>query len=212
MSSTGHPTATTTTEVRLGTEERAFFGHVVASDARRIVVAAPAPSPKRPVPRAGVRGELVWGVGTSLHALPVELAGLQPAALPLWHFRAAGPPTDAQRRTAVRVPLHLPVLVRDGAWHVGGETLDISEGGIWCVLDSGGLLDNAAGSPVSVSVFLHADNSPLHARAEVLRTKPRTDGRLSAVLRFVDLDEASQDQVRARVFLELRKRRALGRT
>lgn len=210
MSSSGHPATSTTTEVRFGAHDRGFSGHVVAGDSRRVVVAAPLTAPAvDPAPRVGERAELVWVDATSLLAMPVELAAVQQAILPLWHFRAVGPATSGQRRAAVRVPLHLPVQLRGPDGHVAGHTLDLSEGGALCVVQPG-RLDLAVGDVLRATLHLTADHHALDVGARVLRHRTRGDGRSQVVVDFPGLEIANQDRLRRRVFLELRNRRAQG--
>ena len=212
MSSSGHPATSTTTEVRFGPHGRGFSGHVVAGDSRRVVVAAPLSAPAvDPAPRIGERAELVWVDATALLALPVELAAVQQAILPLWHFRAVGPATSGQRRAAVRVPLRLPVQLRSPDGHVAGHTLDLSEGGALCVVQPG-RLDPAVGDVLRATLHLSADHHALEVRADVLRHRRRGDGGLQVVIAFAGLEDADQDRLRRRVFLELRNRRAQGLT
>jgi c-di-GMP-binding flagellar brake protein YcgR len=212
MSSTGHPTSSTTAEVRFDRGGPDFHGHVVTSEPSRIVVAAPLrPTGTDTVPHVGDRAERVWADATALLALPVELSALQHAVLPLWHFHTVGEPaTSGQRRAAVRVPVSLPVQLRGAVGHVSGRTLDLSEGGAQCVVDGGDGALTGVGQQLDVTVFLNADHDPLEARATVRRSRLRTDGRTNVAMEFVGLDERDEDRLRGRVFLELRVRRSHG--
>ncbi len=211
MSSSGHPTTSTPAEVRLGLAGRGWVGLVAASDRQRIVVAEPASSG---APSAsgllGRRGTLVWAGVQGSQALPVELSAVQQAAVPLWHFRALGPPVVDQRRAAVRVPLHLPVQLRTLKRAVVGATLDVSEVGLRCLVDATVADMPGAGETVPMTVLLQGDSDPLDLRGEVMMLRRRSDASLTAVLAFVGFRGTDQDRLRARVFEEMRARRAKG--
>ena len=211
MSSNGHPTTSTPTEVRFKLTGGGFLGLVAASDRQRIVVAEPsssgAPSPSGLV---GRRAELVWTDTEGSRALPVELSAVQQAAVPLWHFRALGPPVVNQRRTAVRVPLHLAVQLRGAKRAVAGATLDVSEAGLRCLVD-GTVADlPVTGEVVPMTLLLQGDKDPIELEGEVVMLRQRSDASLTIVLAFVGLEGRDQNRLRARVFDELRNRRAKG--
>jgi len=211
MSSTGHPSVSTPAEVRFALTGGGFLGLVAGSDRQRIVVAEPAasgaPSPSGLV---GRRGELVWADSQGSRALPVELTAVQQAAVPLWHFRALGPPVVNQRRAAVRVPLNLPVQLRGSKRAVVGATLDISEAGLRCLVDATVADLPVTGETVPMTVLLQGDSDPLDVRGQVLMLRQRGDASLTIVLAYVGLEGHDQDRLRARVFQELRDRRAKG--
>ena len=213
MSRPGHPAASTPAEVRFALTGGGFLGLIAASDPHRIVVAEPtasgAPSPAGLV---GRRGELVWADSEGSRALPVELTAVQHATVPLWHFRAVGPPVVNQRRTAVRVPMNLPVQLRGSKRAVVGATLDISEAGLRCLVDATVADLPVAGEIVPMTVLLQGDSDPLDVRGEVVMLRQRGDASLTIVLAFVGLEGHDQDRLRARVFEELRTRRAKGWT
>jgi hypothetical protein len=210
MSSNGHPTTSTPAQVRFGSVG-GFVGLVAASDRKRIVVAQPAssdaPSSSGLV---GRRATLVWTDVAGSRALPVELSAVRHGAVALWHFRALGPPVVDQRRAAVRVPLHLPVQLRTLQRAIVGATLDVSEVGLRCVVDAAIADMPACGETVPMTVLLHGDSDPLDLRGEVMMLRRRTDAHLTAVLAFVGFRGLDQDRLRARVFEELRARRAKG--
>jgi hypothetical protein len=211
MSSSGHPTTSTPTEVRFAVTGRGFVGLVAASERGRIVVAQPAaPDAMSSAGLVGRRAELVYGDTRGSRALPVELTAVSHSTVPLWHFRAIGPPVADQRRAAVRVPLHLPVQVRGSKRAFAGATLDVSEMGLRCMVD--GTVEElpVKGEIVPMTVLLAGDGDPLDARAQVLMLRQRVDAGLTLVLAFVGLEGREKDRLRARVFEELRVRRAKG--
>jgi PilZ domain len=211
MSSNGLPTTSTPTEVRFAPTGSGFTGLVAASDRHRIVVAQPASSgAPSSAGLVGRRAQLVWADPGGSRALPVELSAVQHAAVPLWHFRAVGPPVMDQRRAAVRVPLHLPVQLRTSRRAIAGATLDVSEVGLRCLVD-GTIADMpVAGETVPMTVLLQGDSDPLELRGELVMLRRRSDASLTAVLAFVGLQGRDQDRLRARVFQEMRLRRSKG--
>jgi hypothetical protein len=211
MSSTGHPAYDTVTEVRFGDTGSARVCWVAASDARRLVLAAPADGGQPlPAPRPGDRASVMWMGHEGLRALPVELVGVQPALVPLWHFRRTGPEVPAQRRSSVRVDLHVPIQVTDNGRPMAGTTLDLSEGGVRCQVEAAGPILPRRGDVFPVALFLDADRDPFSARGELIRSKPAIGDELRLTLRFVGLGDGELDRLRARVFLELRTQRARG--
>lgn len=58
-----------------------------------------------------------------------------------------------QMRTAVRFPLHLPVLVRTDSFEQEAETNDISAGGVLFTVDE----EFAVGSPIEFTINIPAD-------------------------------------------------------
>jgi len=211
MSSNGHPTTSTPAEVRFAVTGGRFLGLVAASDRQRIVVAQPAsPDALSSAGLVGRRAQLVWGDMEGSRALPVELSAVQHAVVPLWHFRALGPPVVDQRRTAVRVPLNLPVQLRGPTRAFAGATLDVSEAGLRCMVDGTVAELPVKGEIVPMTVLLQGDADPLDVQGQVLMLRQRADAGLTVVLAFVGLEGRNQDRLRARVFDELRSRRARG--
>jgi len=211
LSNIGHPTTSTPAEVRFAVTGGGFLGLVAASDRKRIVVAQPA-SADAPSPSAliGRRAHLVWTDSEGSLALPVELSAVQHSTVPLWHFRALGPPVVDQRRAAVRVPLHVPVQLRGAKRAIAGATLDVSEIGLRCLVE--GTVEDlpVTGETVPMTLLLQGDSDPLDVHGEVVMLRQRSDASLTVVLAYVGLEGRAQDRLRARVFEEMRERRAKG--
>lgn len=205
--SSGRPAYATATMVQFATSDEALVCLVAASDARRIVVTAPPPSSAGASrPAVGTHAEVSWTHG-ALRMVPVELAGIQPERVPLWHFRVIGPVQLVQRRYSVRTPLYLPVQLDDGGRLLAGVTSDLSEGGFRCILMDAGELRLTAGDVVDVALFLDTADNPLRTRATVVRAGLADTLDPSVVLEFRGLSEPDQDRIRSRVFQEMRDRR-----
>jgi hypothetical protein len=204
----GHLAYATATTVRFTPSETALVCLVAASDGKRLVLTAPLPSQVAGI-RAGVgsRAEVSWGGDEGLRMLPVELLGVQQARVPLWHFRTIGPVEQVQRRSSVRMSLTEPVQVRHSGRIFVGTTLDLSEGGLRCIVT--GDSDPTAGDAVDLALFLEDDHNPLRIGATVVRVVRHDPRQVTLVLRFRTLSEPDQDQIRSRVFIEQRNRRAV---
>ena len=211
MAINGLPTTSTPAEVRFARTGSGFTGLVAASHRHRIVVTEPAssgaPSPSGLV---GRRAQLVWTEVEGSRALPVELSAVQHAAVPLWHFRAVGPPVVEQRRAAVRVPLRLPVQLRTWRRAVAGATLDVSEVGLRCLVEGTVADMPVAGETVPMTLVLQGDLNPLELDGEIVMLRQRTDAGLTAVLAFAGLRRRDRDRLRARIINEIRIRWSRG--
>jgi c-di-GMP-binding flagellar brake protein YcgR len=204
------PRYDTVTEVRFESTGSTRVCWVAASDAKRLVLAAPpAVSTSTRAPRRGDRARVTWTDHTEgVRTLPVELLGVQQELVPLWHFRRTGPAVAAQRRTSVRVDLHVPVQVTHGGHILVGTTVDLSEGGVQCSVLATAQALPPIGGEVSVALLLDGDKDTLRARGELVRSSAGVTNRRLLTVRFLRLDEQRLDRLRSRVFLELRHQRA----
>lgn len=176
-------------------------------------------------PEPGTRLELVWKDLEGLLALPVEVTAIERDAESLLRVRGAGPVVPGQRRYAVRAPLVLPVQLTHGQEQLSGLTLDLSEGGMRCLLDP--LVEqptaptqNPANRPANpadklavgdrMPAVVTFDTAVVEGRVEVVRRHSREDGRSELSLRFVGLPEVTQDLIRRAVFASLRDLRLRG--
>jgi PilZ domain len=188
-----------------------------------LIVSAPLDRSQRPVSLAvGEHLEIVWRDADELRALPVVLASIEVGERPRWLLRAAGVIRRGQRRDAVRAPLTIPVQIGPEPATVTGTTVDVSEGGLRCVLDTGGPPTGDAhdrdpsadpSSPRAGDVVKVAALFPdftITCPAEVTRVFEREDPRLELSLRFIGLTENQQDLIRRRVFARLRELRHRG--
>ena len=185
-----------------------------------LVVSIPQDLARRPVALAvGEQIEVIWKASGVLRCLPVVLAGIDSGESPHWRLRSAGVVQRGQRRDAVRAPLVAPVFLGTGASPAGGMTLDMSEGGLRCVLDRGARLVPGAtaqfsahpfrvGDVVRVSVML--PELTVACLSEITRRHPLDDARTELSLRFIGLPEHVQDDLRRRVFARLRGLRQRG--
>src|SRR3954447_14539551 len=86
--------------------------------------------------KPGTRLELIWKDPDGLLALPVQVVPSEAANEV--RVQRTGSIAPGQRRWAVRAPLVLPVELTHGDDQVSGLTIDISEGGLRCLLDAAG--------------------------------------------------------------------------
>lgn len=129
--------------------------------------------------------------------------------LPLWIIKANGEPTLHQRRSFARLAVTLPVVIasENGPKNIV-TTLDISEGGMSCVL--GGSESIQPGDRVETIVSV--DNKPFRTIAVVVRTAVDSKGQPIGSFRFDDLSPRDADRVRRFIFNEQLRLRSLDRT
>jgi hypothetical protein len=198
-----------------------------------VLILLPRGDEQQPVsPEPGTRLELVWKDTEGLVAVPVEVVLRERAVGSVLRVRRTGPTTPGQRRSAVRSPLRLPVQVTRGHYQLSGLTLDVSEGGLRCVLNlpdaetsteigdgpveqataDGAVQETAENLAVGdrVAVVVTFDNAVVRSAADVVRRHRREDARVEVSLRFVDLPEVTQDLIRRQVFASLRDLRQRG--
>lgn len=214
---TDHPDIKDAVDVRVAGRDDTLVSFVEDSGGDTITVTVGVDRSGRRVRLdAGTDLELVWRSPEGPRALPAELVELVHGDEPRWVLRPVGPATVAQRRDAVRAPVLLPVELRAEEVRLVGETLDISEGGLRCLVQPADRADGAAsyrpevGAVLEATVTLEAGQVPLMTRASVRRVSVRADRHVELSVAFVDLPERVADRVRARVFTELRLLRARG--
>lgn len=187
-----------------------------------IVVSAPKDSSMDPVELPlGEQLDLLWSSAGELRSLPVLLVSSDEGEKPCWQLRPVGAVKRGQRRQAVRAPMTVPVDLALETVRIRGTTLDLSEGGVRCVLemerrsgppDSAGEVTAARALRVGDVVRLTAElpDLTISCLAEITRDHPRTDDRLELSARFIGLNEHEQDAIRVRVFARLRQLRQRG--
>jgi c-di-GMP-binding flagellar brake protein YcgR len=191
---------------------------------------------RRPVRlEPGEHLELMWRGPDELRSVPAELLAVETGARPTWRVRTVGPAARGQRRAAVRAPMDFAVTLTQGERTLRGVSVDLSEGGLRCLLDDApwaasavedpavgeghtaadGDTDGTAearleiGSIHQVTVWFD-DRDHVTAKGEVVRHFPRADKREEVSIRFIGLPEKMEDHIRVRVFAQLRDLRARG--
>jgi c-di-GMP-binding flagellar brake protein YcgR len=190
-------------------------------DDEDLVVAIPYDLARRPVALAiGETIDVVWKTSGALRCLPVVLAGIDLGKPTHWRLRRAGVVQRGQRREAVRAPLRVPVTVGTGISAARAMSIDVSEGGLRCIL--GREPRPAPGEIEQVSAqsaFRTGDVTRVSATfpdltvtclSEITRLHPRDDSRTELSVRFIGLSEHAQDDLRRRVFARLRDLRQRG--
>jgi hypothetical protein len=184
-----------------------------------LIVTAPLDRSQRPVSLpVGDHLEVVWRADDVLCALPVVLVAVEVGERPRWRLRRAGVLRRGQRRKAVRAPLTIPVRIGPDDAQTNGTSVDVSEGGLRCILekhrpapDREGPVDPApprVGDVVRVTAVF--PDFTITCAAEVTRLHDRDDPRNELSVRFIGLTENQQDLVRRRVFARLRELRHRG--
>lgn len=215
-----YPAAGTVVELIPASRDEAFTSWMDAAAGEDLLVSVPLDLARRPVSlAAGELIELTWNASGSLRSLPVVLAGIDLGEPPRWRLRRAGVTHRGQRREAVRAPLRAPVTLGVEGTTAHGATVDMSEGGLRCILDRGrspttgeNFIDTRpffrVGDVVRVSLTL--PELTVSCLSEISRRHPREDERTEVSLRFIGLPEHVQDELRRRVFARLRDLRQRG--
>jgi c-di-GMP-binding flagellar brake protein YcgR len=187
-----------------------------------LVASIPQDSARRPMLLAvGEQIEVIWKASGALRCLPVVLAGIDLGEPPHWRLRPAGVVKRGQRRDAVRAPLRIPVVIGAGDATAHGTTIDVSEGGLRCVLDNrqfrpapGATAQVPAESALRVGDVVRVSASfpdlTVTCLSEITRRHPDADSPAELSLRFIGLPEHVQDALRRRVFTRLRDLRQRG--
>ncbi len=192
---------------------------VVSDD--ELVVSAPKDASLRPVSiPVGEQVDLVWKEAGELRSLPVTLVFVEPGEQPRWHLRPVGLAKRGQRRDAVRAPLSVPVELGVEPSLFEATSVDLSEGGLRCILAKrqgrvpAGGDDLPAAEPPQVGDVVRVTavlpDATITCLAEIARRHPRDDGRVELSVRFISLREDQQDLIRKRVFTRLRELRRRG--
>ncbi|MCZ2823149.1 MULTISPECIES: flagellar brake protein [unclassified Modestobacter] len=204
------PEINTVVDLELAAHASPLVSWVRESTSEQLVLVAGQDDERRPVrPAANEALTVVWKGADGLRALPVEFLAVRLGGPePLWELRPTGPPVRAQRRDAVRSPLVLPVCVTLPGGELTGATLDLSEGGCRCAIESRAGVRIEVGTVVPVALELGGEL--IRTEAEVVRTLPLAGERTQLSLRFIGLGERHEDRIRALVFAELRERRRRG--
>jgi len=189
----------------------------------RVLIATPRYPGDVDEPRPGTACTLTWSDGHAVYELLTmfdsALPGGPDTSLRTWRLEATGETVRLQRREFFRCECSLPVTVagldRAGARATAtGFTLDLSEGGLRCVL-KGPTLKPGGGAQVGVEL---TPGTVLTLDGEVLRATPRPASALSGsveprpvetVIEFKDA-ERHGDTVRRAIFAEQLRQRRLG--
>ena len=147
---------------------------------------------------------VLWLSCDGARALPAVVATIERGAVPRWHLTVSGPTEGVQRRQAVRARVKLPLTVTFNGVDLGGDLVDLSEGGVRAMVDPYGVTPPPG---IAVDLTVQLEDQPVRARAEVVRQQTIM-GRWALSLRFVDLPEKEQDRLRRRVFQAMREERA----
>ena len=215
-----NPAVGTVLDLVAASRDEAFMSWLDAVDGDDLVVSIPHDLAQRPVTlAAGEQIELVWKASGGLRSLPVVLVGIDLGEPPRWRLRRAGVAKRGQRRDAVRAPLRAPVTLGAEGTAAHGTTVDLSEGGLRCILDherrpASGENDTDTRTSFRVGDVVRASVTfpevTVTCLSEISRRHPRDDGRTELSMRFIGLSEQVQDDLRRRVFARLRELRQRG--
>jgi hypothetical protein len=200
------PEASTRADVTLVSRGTTATACVIRSDEHGLVVSpSGAGRSWHDAIRPGDPVELYWVSGYEERTLPARVAQVDRDGQPVWHLLPTGPTERSRRRTAVRARVAVPVVVPWGGELLRGSTLDLSESGLKALVDGSGTPPES-GTPLRVALDL--DDLTLQVAGEVAWGSTPGTGRWVLAVRFTDLDDATADVLRSRVFRALRAERA----
>jgi PilZ domain len=205
------PAAGSVVELMAASRSDTLIGWSEGRQADDLVVSAPLDRSQRPVSLGiGEHVELVWQTSGELRALPVVLVAVDSGERPRWRLRVAGVLRRGQRRDAVRAPLTVPVHVGPELAAVAGTTVDVSEGGLRCILDGKRQPSPSMAVGDVARVAVTFPELTITCLSEVTRQHAREDALVELSLRFIGLTENQEDLIRRRVFARLRELRHRG--
>lgn len=152
---------------------------------------------------------LSWFTEERCSTRPVEIVGMggYPRAA-LWILQAKGDVQTWQRRDYVRVSTQLPVVAYSGDEPIAEvEAIDMSEGGVRCVMATGALKV----LPTLFNLRFELDGHAVRIAARIAWASPDPDdddGEAVAGLEFQAVNRDAADVIRAHVFaLQIMERR-----
>jgi hypothetical protein len=170
-----------------------------------LVVGAPLDLVEGQEPAIGDRLTVLWEDANGPRLLPCDLTAVLARELPHWQVRPSGPARSEQRRRHVRVLSTDPVtIVRDREALAGG-LIDLSEGGMRCVLHDP---DTVVGVGDTLSAIWRIEGREHDLRARAVRVIVRPGEPRVVALAFLDLTQTQEDELRRHVFTEQTRARA----
>jgi hypothetical protein len=147
---------------------------------------------------------LYWVGAEEERSLPAKIIEVEPGDEVRWHLVATGPAERSQRRKAVRARVSLPVYIPWSDGQMVGETVDLSEAGMRCLVDGWGLPPEPE---TRLEMGITLADEELHLRGRVVRQQAQGPRWLLS-MSFLDLQDRDANQLRRRVFQALREERA----
>lgn len=148
--------------------------------------------------------ELYWVGAEEERTLPAKIVEVEPGDEVRWHLSATGPAERSQRRKAVRARVMLPVYIPWTDGQLVGETVDLSEAGMRCLVDGWGLPPEPE---TRLESSLTLPDEVVHLHGQVVRQQAHGPRWLLSI-KFLDVTDRDADQLRRRVFQALREERA----
>jgi PilZ domain len=211
------PDERTAVDVQTGSRDDVLVSFVEKAAGQELVLSVGQDATHRRVRlEPGELLDLIWRGPGELRAVPAELLAVDGGIAPTWRVRMTGPAARGQRRAAVRAPMGFAVELSAGEARFQGRTLDLSEGGVRCLLRAAGVPASAEQPPPPpevgdvATVTVQLDGDRISCSAEVVRRHRRDDDHLELSLRLLDLGERREDVIRRHVFAGLRELRSRG--
>lgn len=177
--------------VTLPGHDRGLRAHVREVREGELIMDAPVePAGAEPVPVGGQLW-LSWTTEGGLHHVEVRLRE-RLADPPRWRVAAVGPPGREQRRKGERVPVFATVTVRTEGGSREAQLVDLSAGGVRCLLAP----DTPVSEGVACEVALDVVRPGLQLPGEIVRVREGFDGKTDVAVQFVDVSAAVTDELR----------------
>ena len=194
--------------LQLGEGARTVPSRIEDTRPGELVVAAPVDLPPEEVPLEGDVVLVGWASRSGWNQVPVVVRSVHRRPVPALHTSVAGPVTSIQRRAYARAPENGPAEIVIGELTVIGHLLDLSEGGLRCVVGVNAPLEQ--GDCAGVRFVIDAE--PVNTDANIVRTRARSGVSRELGLAFVAIDSRDGDRIRRHVFAKQARMRLLGLT
>ena len=171
---------------------------------RSIVVAGPTTPGAAPItarPGAGVR--VTWLTPRGPASMAGVISAADSGARPSWTVAPSGTVRIEQRRDYARVPLVEPLLLTTDRGEVAATMVDLSEGGMSCVV----FVADAPAPRDTVQAVLAVGDTTLSVVASVVRAAAVDEHRVVLATRGEGLTTPDADRIRREVFEIERRRR-----
>ncbi len=170
-----------------------------------LVIVAPLKPHVQPIPppEEGATFMIGWREGGASKQLKVEFSEGREQPVPSWRVKPVAEPKVVQRRDYVRAAWDQPAEFTFGIRTVEGKILDISEGGLRCVLPE---MEEPRQSRFEVSFEL--ESGAVTLEAEISWWSQPMEKMVQVGLSFLTEDQALRDRLRAQAYgLQLEQRR-----
>lgn len=149
-------------------------------------------------PQPGDTVQVRWVHRRGMSERQAEVVAVEMHPRPQWRITASKPPDQIQRREAVRVEVLLELEVRHDGTSYKATTVDVSEGGLRCIIPAFATVEPGSRLELSFEV----EGAPIAATAEVVRSRLTHDDFTQVNARFTRIQTADANRIRKFLFAE----------